>query len=233
MAGLLETKGYEIFLPLYTFEKRWSDRVKKVESPLFPGYLFCRFDPQHRLPILTTPGVIQVVGFNHLPTPVEESEVQAIQALVASGLHNRPWPFLSIGDRVRIEAGPLKGCEALLVEFRGGHQLVLSITLLQQSVAVDIDSSFVTSLRSSRAACLDRADPQPCSLDLRCSADVKGLYTQIGGNEGSGGDISQHFSVAQPNNAVSDVRGPSAPHRGTGRNGRAGVARDKKRSDHA
>jgi transcription antitermination factor NusG len=160
VASFLDMKGYEIFLPVYTSRKRWSDRVKKVESPLFPGYLFCQFDPQDRLPILTTPGVIQVVGYNRVPIPVEESEIQAIQALAASGLPNQPWPFLSVGDRVRIEAGPLRGCEGLLVEFKGNHRLVLSITLLHRSVAVEIDSASVKSLRSSSEMRLKKAATQ-------------------------------------------------------------------------
>lgn len=166
VAGFLESKGYEIFLPLYTCRKRWSDRVKNVENPLFPGYLFCRFDAQERLPILKTPGVIQVVGYNRVPVPVEESEIQAIQTLTRSGLPNQPWPFLSVGDRVRIEAGPLRGCEGLLVEFRGNHRLVLSVTLLHRSVAVEIDSASVKALRSSSAARLEKADTRLRSLGL-------------------------------------------------------------------
>jgi len=149
IADHLDGKGYELFLPLYKCRKRWSDRVKEVEAPLFPGYLFCRLNPQDRLPILKTPGVIQVVGMNRTPTAVDEHEIQAIQAMVASGIPNQPWPFLATGDRVRIESGPLTGLEGILVEFKGNHRLVLSVTLLQRSVAVEIDSAFVTSMRSS------------------------------------------------------------------------------------
>jgi transcription antitermination factor NusG len=149
VADHLDGKGYELFLPIYKCRKRWSDRVKEVEAPLFPGYLFCRLNPQDRLPILKTPGVIQVVGSNRTPTAVDEHEIQAIQAMVASGIPNQPWPFLATGDRVRIESGPLSGLEGILIEFKGNHRLVLSVTLLQRSVAVEIDSAFVTSLRSS------------------------------------------------------------------------------------
>jgi len=148
VADHLNGKGYELFLPLYKCRKRWSDRVKEVEVPLFPGYLFCRLNPQDRLPILKTPGVIQVVGSNRIPAAVDEHEIQAIQAMVASGIPNQPWPFLATGDRVRIESGPLSGLEGILVEFKGNHRLVLSVTLLQRSVAVEIDSAFVASLRS-------------------------------------------------------------------------------------
>lgn len=166
VAGFLENTGYEVFLPLYTCRKLWSDRVKKVETPLFPGYIFCRFDPYDRLPILKTPGVIQVVGYNRMPVPIEASEIQAIQAVVASGLPNQPWPFLTVGDRVRIEAGPLRGYEGLLVEFKGNHRLVLSITLLHRSVAIEIDSASVKSLRSSSRVRLEKAGAQLSPLRL-------------------------------------------------------------------
>jgi transcription antitermination factor NusG len=166
VADHLDGKGYELFLPLYKCRKRWSDRVKEVEAPLFPGYLFCRLNPQDRLPILKTPGVIQVVGSNRTPTAVDEHEIQAIQAMVASGIPNQPWPFLATGDRVRIESGPLSGLEGILVEFKGNHRLVLSVTLLQRSVAVEIDSAFVTSLRSSAGPRVDRAASQVRAVPL-------------------------------------------------------------------
>jgi transcription antitermination factor NusG len=166
VADHLDGKGYELFLPLYKCRKRWSDRVKEVEAPLFPGYLFCRLNPQDRLPILKTPGVIQVVGSNRTPTAVDEHEIQAIQAMVASGIPNQPWPFLAMGDRVRIESGPLSGLEGILVEFKGNHRLVLSVTLLQRSVAVEIDSAFVASLRSSSGPRLERATSQVRAVPL-------------------------------------------------------------------
>lgn len=149
-ADYLAGKGYQWFLPLYKSRKPWSDRIKEFDTPLFPGYLFCRFNPQDRLPILTTPGVIQVVGYNRVPVPVDEQEIAAIQMLVASGIPNQPWPFLSVGDKVRIESGPLRGLEGILTSLKGNHRLVLSVTLLQRSVAVEIDSAFVTSLTPSR-----------------------------------------------------------------------------------
>jgi transcription antitermination factor NusG len=149
VADYLGGKGFEQFLPAYTCRRRWSDRIKEVRSPLFPGYLFCRFDPQDRLPILKTPGVLQIVGNGRSPIPVDEAEVFALQTLVGSGLPNQPWPFLQAGDTVRIQAGPLRGVEGLLVAFKGNYRLVLSVSLLQRSVAVEIDSAFVTLLKPS------------------------------------------------------------------------------------
>lgn len=143
VATHLSGRDYEWFLPLYKRRRLWSDRIKEIDSPLFPGYIFCRFNPQRRLPILTIPGVIQVVGYNRLPVPIKESEIAAIQTLVASKLPNQPWPFLTAGDRVRIAQGALRGVEGILVAFKGSHRLVVSVTLLQRSVAVEVDSAFV------------------------------------------------------------------------------------------
>jgi len=149
VASFLEAKGYEQFVPLYKCRKRWSDRIKVMEAPLFPGYLFCRFDPQYRLPILKTPGVMQIVGYNRVPTPIDESEINAIQTLIGSGLPTQPWPFLTVGDRVRIESGSLCGLEGIVVKLKQNHRLVVSITLLRRSVAVEIDSALVEPFSAS------------------------------------------------------------------------------------
>jgi len=155
VADHLIGKGYELFLPVCTCRKRWSDRIKKVEVPLFPGYLFCRFDPNDRLPILKTPWLLQIVGFNHIPAAVDNDEINAIKKLVSSGVLTEPWPFVGVGDKVRIDSGPLRGVVGILTEFRGNHRLVVSITLLQRSVAVEIDSALVSPERSMQA---NRAD---------------------------------------------------------------------------
>lgn len=169
VAAHLSGRDFEWFLPLYKRRRQWSDRIKEVETPLFPGYIFCRFNPQNRLPILTTPGVVQIVGYNRFPVPIEEGEISAIKALVASGLPNQPWPFMEIGDRIRIASGPLCGIEGILVAFKGRHRLVVSVKLLQRSVAVEIDSALVfpegsssSRIRRSGAAYL-RPDPN-CSV---------------------------------------------------------------------
>jgi transcriptional antiterminator NusG len=139
----LRGKGFELFVPMHTRRQRWSDRVKEVEVPLFPGYLFCRLNPFDRLPVLKTPWVIQIVGYNRAPVPVDDLEIAAIQQIVASGLSSEPWPFLEIGARLRVESGPLRGLEGILAEFKGNHRLVVNVTLLRRSVAVEIDSCVV------------------------------------------------------------------------------------------
>ncbi len=146
VAKFLRGRGYDPFVPLYQCRKLWSDRIKMVDVPLFSGYMFCRLNLHHRLPVLMAPGVINIVGPKGRPRPVDEAEISALQTMVTSGLPNRPWPYLRTGDRVQIERGPLRGLEGILVEVRGGHRLILSVTLLERSVAVEIDSAFVKSL---------------------------------------------------------------------------------------
>lgn len=143
VARQLQNKGYETFLPLYKCRRRWSDRVKELEMPLFPGYLFCRFNPSNRLPILTIPGVARVVGAGRTLMPIAEEEIAAIQKAVQSDLPRQPWPFLRIGQRVRVVWGPLTGVEGILLSFRGACRLILSVNLLHSSVAVDVDGAWV------------------------------------------------------------------------------------------
>jgi transcription antitermination factor NusG len=161
VAELLGGKGYEWFLPRYMCRKRWSDRIREVQLPLFPGYLFCRFNPLNRLPILKTPGVFRIVGYNRQPTPVDDAEIRSIQTLVCSGMPNQPWPFLHVGDRVQIESGPLRGAQGILTEFKGKHRLIVSITLLQRAVAVEIDSALVSPERTSEAGAYSHVRPVP------------------------------------------------------------------------
>ena len=150
VATLLRGRGYDPYVPLYKRKRRWSDRIKVVEAALFPGYLFCRLNLQNRLPVLMTPGVTQIVGFGKVPMPVAETEITAIKTAVESGLTTQPWPFLQVGDKVQIERGPLRGLEGILLEARGIKKFVLSVTLLQRSVAVEIDPSFVKPIGTSR-----------------------------------------------------------------------------------
>jgi transcription antitermination factor NusG len=143
VVSLLRSKGLIEFLPLYVSCRRWSDRTKQIELPLFPGYVFCRFDANHRLPILTTPGVSYVVGIGGVPEPADEEEITALQCVVRSGLFLQPWPFLKIGERVTIQEGPLRNLQGILTEIQGARNLIVSISLLQRSVAVRVERTGV------------------------------------------------------------------------------------------
>jgi transcription antitermination factor NusG len=136
---------------MYQCRRRWSDRFKEFELPLFPGYVFSRFDPLNRLPILSIPGVVNPVAIGRTPVPVDDAELTAIQIAVRNGLRSSPWPFLQVGQRVRIEQGPLCGIEGILVAIRGRERLVLSVSLLQRSIAVQIEADWVRPLRTDNA----------------------------------------------------------------------------------
>jgi len=146
IASHLDVKGYEWFSPMSKVRRQWSDRVKEFETPLFPGYLFCRLDPANQMPVLTVPGVMVVVGSGKTPTPVDESEIMAVQAAVRSGLPTQPLPFLKVGQRVRVNDGPLCGVEGILTGIRNRSYLVLSITTLGRSVAVQVETASVRAI---------------------------------------------------------------------------------------
>lgn len=140
----LAGKGFEAFLPVYKSRRRWSDRIKELDLPLFAGYLFCRMSLEaKRLPVLTTPGVRQIMGIGKVPIAVPDGEIDAVRAIVASGLAAQPWPFVRVGDRVRLKGGSLNGVEGLLIATKKHHRLVVSVELLRRSVAVDVDQAWV------------------------------------------------------------------------------------------
>lgn len=143
VTGQLSVKGYETFLPTYVTKRKWSDRVKSVSLPLFPGYVFCRFNVHSRLPILVTPGVMAVVGVGKTPAPIEESEVSAIRQVIASGVPAQRWPYLNEGEVVRVESGPLEGLTGIVTRLKGRDHLVVSVSLLMRSVSVEIDRESV------------------------------------------------------------------------------------------
>ena len=149
VSAALRSKGYEEFLPLHHCRRRWSDRIKEMTVPLFPGYVFCRFSLQRRLPILLTPGVLFVVGVGKAPSPVDEREIASLQCIVRSQLNAEPCPYVKVGQRVRIERGALAGVEGVLAGIKSKHRLVVSVTLLQRSIAVEIEEECVCPLGPS------------------------------------------------------------------------------------
>lgn len=142
-AELLQQKGYDPFLPTYVLKRRWLDRVKVLELPLFPGYVFCRLDPLVRLPVLTTPGVLSIVGLGKRPIAISENQIDDVRRIVQSTTSAEPWPYLECGDCVTVSDGPLRGIEGILVLVKNSCRVVISITLLQRSVAVEVDRGAV------------------------------------------------------------------------------------------
>jgi transcription antitermination factor NusG len=156
VAQALESKGYETLVPVYKKYHKYGGRSKQFELPLFPGYVCCRFDVQARLPILTTPGVVRVLGVRNVPVPLSDTEINSLQTAIKSQLPVQPCPFVNAGQRVRIHSGVLAGVEGIVLGLKGGLRLILSITLLQRSVLLEIDGDQVSAeapLEFSEAAC--------------------------------------------------------------------------------
>jgi transcription termination/antitermination protein NusG len=136
-------KGYDAFLPTIARWSRWKDRKKKIDWPLFPGYCFARFDPNHRLPILTCSGVVSIVSFDGEIAPIPEHEIEGIRRLVESDLQYDPCPLIREGMMVEVTGGPLKGVIGRLVR-KGAHaRLVLAVDLIGQAVSVEVDAADV------------------------------------------------------------------------------------------
>ena len=154
VASQLEGNGLECFLPTYKSVRKWSDRVKEVDQPLFPSYLFCRFDYQDRRPVVMTPGVLQIVGNGRTALPVANEEISAIQLAVSSGTPHQPWPYIEVGERVRVVCGTLSGLEGILINFKGNHRVVLSVSLLQRSVALEVDLAWLVAVGDQRQVVL-------------------------------------------------------------------------------
>jgi len=143
VASVLTEKGYQCYLPLYSKRTAWSDRIKVTSVPLFSGYVFSRFDVRNRLPILVTPNVFAVVGNGRVPVAIPERDLNGIRVALQSGLPVEPHDCLQEGDIVRVIKGPLSGMEGSFIQYRGSCRLILSVPLIQRSVAVEIDRACV------------------------------------------------------------------------------------------
>jgi transcription termination/antitermination protein NusG len=147
VAAALLGKGVETCLPLSRTLRTWSDRRAVVEEPVFPCYVFSKFDPAVRVPILRTSGVVRIVGAGSELVPVEAGEIDALQLLERTKVPVEQWPFLEKGDRVCIEDGPLKGLSGIVSECKKGLRVVISVSLLQRSVAVEVSRCHLRSMR--------------------------------------------------------------------------------------
>jgi transcription antitermination factor NusG len=140
VSEMLEAKGFEVFLPLYDSTRKWKDRRKVLSLPLFPCYVFVRGAIERRLPVLTTPGVHMIISRGERVATVPEDEIDAIRRTVDGHFRVEPHPFLRCGERVRVVRGSLEGVEGVLTRKKNLYRLVLSVEMLAQSVAVEIDA---------------------------------------------------------------------------------------------
>jgi len=143
ISRLLSEKGFKVFLPLYNVARRWKDRTKLLSLPLFPCYVFVWGGLERRLDIVTTPGFYSFVGTGVHPDIIPSGEIESIRQASIAGSLVEPYPYLGFGDWVRIVSGPLEGIEGILVRKKNAFRLVLSVELLEKSVAVEVDACSV------------------------------------------------------------------------------------------
>ena len=140
----LRSKRYNVFSPSYRTKRKRVDRIAEIEVALFAGYVFCQFDPSKRLPILMTPGVVGVVGRGNRPEPVDDTEIASIRTVALAGRSVQPWPFLRLGQRIRMQSGPLTGIEGIFLRVQDEDHLIVSVTLLQRAVSVVVERDSVS-----------------------------------------------------------------------------------------
>jgi transcription termination/antitermination protein NusG len=145
-AFLLESKGYEHLLP--TYKSGAENGRDAAEKPLFPGYVFCRFDSELRSPIITTPGVIRIVGCGRQPVCIDESEMEAIGVVTASGAPAQPHSYLMHGQMVEVSGGPLRGLRGIVAGKGQASRLIVSVTLLQRSISVEVEPRWLRPIGS-------------------------------------------------------------------------------------
>lgn len=141
VAEQLRSQSAEYFLPVYQSVRQWKDRRKRLELPLFPGYVFVRIPVRERLRVLKVAGVARLVSFGGVPVPVPEEDIAIIRACLAGDQAVKPHRYLKRGQRVRVMNGPLTGFTGIVVRQRNRTRLVISFELLQRSVAVEIDTA--------------------------------------------------------------------------------------------
>jgi transcription antitermination factor NusG len=137
--GLLN-RGLEAYLPTHKVKRRWSDRQKELEVVLFPGYVFCRFEKSDLMRVLNAPSVRSIVGVGRTPAPVDDAEIFAVKALVSSGRPILPWPYLRIGQNVRIDRGPLAELRGVVMRVKDSCRVIVSVEALGCSLGVEVDA---------------------------------------------------------------------------------------------
>jgi transcription antitermination factor NusG len=139
----LRDKGFTEFLPTYRSKRQWSDRVKELDLPLFPGYVFCRFSASDPWRVLNSPGVVHIVSAGNRPIPVEDREIESVRTVCGADVKASPSPAIEPGQRLVIVRGPLKGAEGILVRTKDECRLVVSISLLQRAISAELEWDWI------------------------------------------------------------------------------------------
>jgi transcription antitermination factor NusG len=139
----LGNQGFEEFVPLHRVRRRWSDRLKELDVVLFPGYIFCRFSRAERGRVLSAPGVESIIGFGRTDIPVDDNEIAAVRALIASRRTLEPFPYLRIGQNVAVESGPMAGLRGVVLRDESAWRVVVTVEALRRSLTIELDRDMI------------------------------------------------------------------------------------------
>ena len=139
----LTNQRIEAYLPTQKIRRRWSDRYKIVEEPLFKNYLFVRSDGEHYRKALSPYGAVSFVTVEGEPAIIPDEELEALKILVTSEIPHNPYPYMKAGRKIRLKYGPMEGCEGVLVRKRGLTRLVVTVHLLQRSIEAEVDAAWI------------------------------------------------------------------------------------------
>jgi len=144
----LTERSVEVFLPMREILSRWKDRKKRIWIPLFSGYIFVNHinTPENRYRVLNVPGAVRFVSINGRAEPVPDYQIDAVRRFLEANIAVDPYPYMQVGRRVEIIAGPLKGIQGILVQKKGRFRFVLKVDLIQQAVSVEVDASDIRPL---------------------------------------------------------------------------------------
>jgi len=160
-------RGVEHFLPLYETIHRWNNGRHRVQLPLFPGYIFVRIALRDRMRVIEVPGFARLVGFNSLPCPLPEADINKMKDALNKGVVAEPYPYLTVGTRVEIRNGPMQGMTGILLRRQNKCRVVISVDLIMRSMAVEVEASDVVPVRSSTLSAIqDAAGRKTTSLHV-------------------------------------------------------------------
>lgn len=149
-ADHLAQRAIAHFVPTYESVRVWKDRKKRLDLPLFPGYVFVRVPLEEKLRVLVVPGIVRLVGFDGRPLPVPDDEIATLRTVVEHKLKAEPHPYLVVGRKVRIVRGALEGMEGILIRKKGRLRVLVSVNLIRQSAMIEVNAHDVEPILESR-----------------------------------------------------------------------------------
>lgn len=170
-------RGLEHFLPLYETIHRWNNGRHRVSLPLFPGYIFVRIPLQERLRVLEVPGFVRLVGFNALPQPLPEADIEKMREALGTGMLVEPYPYLTVGTRVEVRNGPLTGMTGILLRRQNKYRVVISVDLIMRSMVVEVAADDVAPIRNSAPKSVEAGIDQRSTLIMRRTLAAPGVVS--------------------------------------------------------